>query len=264
MEDPMLRLSLFRNRLFAAGTLAIFLNSLARGCVLLVLVFYLQGPNMNLGPLEAGVFLLPNTITIAVFGPLAGYLSDKRGPRLVATVGLVTSAIGLLLLTQLPSAVTFWQLAFPLALVGTGMGIFAPPNRSSVMSSVAPEDRGIAAGISTTLINLGNSVSRSVAFVLSDFFTTGYERALSLASARHDVIPLMLVDPRDEEMPDVGLAAFEDFETGEEILVDTSSKRVRAHYAHTMRETRNGHLKTFNPIEERVRVFFDQSAQSAS
>jgi nitrate/nitrite transporter NarK len=78
----------------------------------------------------------------------------------------VTSAIGLLLLTQLPPAVTFWQLAFPLVLVGSGMGIFAPPNRSSVMSSVAPEDRGIAAGISTTLINLGNSVSRSVAFVL--------------------------------------------------------------------------------------------------
>src|SRR5205823_8656553 len=68
---------------------------------------------------EAGVFLLPNTITIAVFGPLAGYLSDKRGPRLVATGGLVTSAIGLLLLTQLPPAVTFWQLAFPLVLVGS-------------------------------------------------------------------------------------------------------------------------------------------------
>jgi MFS family permease len=162
----MLRLSLFRNRLFAAGTLAIFLNSLARGCVLLVLVFYLQGPNMNLDPLQAGVFLLPNTMTIAVFGPLAGYLSDKRGPRVVATIGLVTSAVGLLLLTQLPPSVSFWQLAFPLALVGTGMGIFAPPNRSSVMSSVVPEDRGIAAGISTTLINLGNSVSRSVAFVL--------------------------------------------------------------------------------------------------
>jgi EmrB/QacA subfamily drug resistance transporter len=166
VADPMLRLSLFRNRLFAAGSSAIFLNSLARGCVLLVLVFYLQGPNMNLDPLQAGVFLLPNTGTIALFGPLAGYLSDKRGPRLIATAGLVTSAIGLLLLTQLPPAVTFWQLALPLALVGAGMGTFAPPNRSSVMSSVPPEDRGTAAGISTTLINLGNSVSRSLAFVV--------------------------------------------------------------------------------------------------
>jgi MFS family permease len=121
---------------------------------------------MNLDPLQAGLFLLPNTLMTAFFAPLAGYLSDKRGPRAIATVGLVTTAAGLLLLTQLPATVTFWQLALPLALVGAGIGIFAPPNRSSVMSSVAPEDRGIAAGISTTLINLGNSVSRSLAFVL--------------------------------------------------------------------------------------------------
>jgi EmrB/QacA subfamily drug resistance transporter len=169
VPDPMLKLSLFRNRLFAAGTLAILLNSLARGCVILVLVFYLQGPNMNLSPLQAGVFLLPNTLTIALFGILAGYVSDKKGPRLVATIGLVTTAAGLILLTQLPPSVTFWQLAFPLAVVGAGMGTFAPPNRSSVMSSVPPEDRGLAAGISTTLINVGNSVSRSLAFVLLGF-----------------------------------------------------------------------------------------------
>ncbi len=166
VKDPMLKLSLFRNRLFAAGTLAIFLNALARGSVLLVLSFYLQGPNMSLDPFQAGLFLLPNTATIAVFGPLSGYFSDKKGPRGVATAGLVATAAGLLLLTQLPSSATFWQLALPLALFGAGIGTFAPPNRSSVMSSVPPEDRGLASGISTTLINLGNSVSRSVAFVL--------------------------------------------------------------------------------------------------
>jgi len=169
VPDPMLKLSLFRNRLFAAGTFAILLNSLARGCVILVLVFYLQGPNMNLDPLEAGVFLLPNTLTIAFFGPLAGYLSDIRGARLIATAGLVSTAVGLIMLTQLPPAVTFWQLALPLAVTGAGMGTFAPPNRSSVMSAVPPEDRGLAAGISTTLINVGNSVSRSLAFVLLGF-----------------------------------------------------------------------------------------------
>jgi EmrB/QacA subfamily drug resistance transporter len=166
VEDPMLRLSLFRNRLFAAGTISIWFNSLARGCVVLVLVFYLQGPNMSLGPFEAGIFLLPHTVTIAVFGLLGGYLSDKRGPRLVATVGLVTTAVGLVMLSQLPSSVSFWELAIPLVIVGAGMGTFAPPNRASVMSAVPPEDRGLAAGISNTLINLGNSVSRSLTFVL--------------------------------------------------------------------------------------------------
>ncbi len=166
VEDPMLNLSLFRNRPFTAGNFAAFLNSLARGCITLVLVFYLQGPNMGLSPLQAGVFLLPNTLTMAIFGPLSGWLSDKRGARTIATAGLLTSALGLVMLTQLPPSIGFWQLAFPLFLVGAGMGIFQSPNRASVMSSVEPEDRGLASGIGTTLMNLGMSISRSLAFVV--------------------------------------------------------------------------------------------------
>jgi len=79
---------------------------------------------------------------------------------------------------------------------------------------------------------------RSVAFVISDFFTSGYERALSLASARHDIVPVMIADPRDEEMSDVGLANFQDLESGEDILVDTSDPRVRAYYKHKMKAQR--------------------------
>jgi uncharacterized protein (DUF58 family) len=83
---------------------------------------------------------------------------------------------------------------------------------------------------------VGVSRRRSIAFVVSDFFAEGYERALALASAKHDVIPVVLVDPRDIELPDVGLATFEDLESGEVILVDTSDPRVRAHHANTMRD----------------------------
>lgn len=79
---------------------------------------------------------------------------------------------------------------------------------------------------------------RSVAFVLSDFYATGFERALALASAKHDVIPIMLVDPRDEDLPDVGLATFEDWETGEAVVVDTADPRVRESYALAMRNAR--------------------------
>ena len=89
---------------------------------------------------------------------------------------------------------------------------------------------------------------RSVAFVISDFFTTGFERALALASAKHDVIPVMLVDPRDEELPDVGLATFEDLETGEEVVVDTASEAVREHYQKSMQQVRNERLKLFNKL----------------
>lgn len=89
---------------------------------------------------------------------------------------------------------------------------------------------------------------KSVAFLISDFFADGYERALGLAAAKHDVIPVMLVDPRDEELPDVGIVAFEDFETGEEIIVDTSSRKVREHYAESMKGLRNERDKLFRKL----------------
>jgi len=75
---------------------------------------------------------------------------------------------------------------------------------------------------------------RSVAFVISDFYAQGYERALAFASAKHDVIPVVLVDPRDLHLPDVGLVTFEDLESGQSVLVDTSDPGVRAHHARAM------------------------------
>ena len=86
---------------------------------------------------------------------------------------------------------------------------------------------------------------RSVAFVVSDFFSTGYERALALAAAKHDVIPVVLTDRRDMELPDVGLATFEDLESGEMIVVDTSDAAVRAHYKRAMHELRESRRQTF-------------------
>lgn len=89
---------------------------------------------------------------------------------------------------------------------------------------------------------------RSVAFLISDFYADDYERSLSLASARHDVIPVILTDPRDGELPDVGLASFEDLESGEEVLVDTSSPLVRAHYAHLAKKERARHVAVFRKL----------------
>src|SRR3954466_5321548 len=101
----------------------------------------------------------------------------------------------------------------------------------------APEHTGT--DLRLLLETLSKLVHRkSVAFVISDFYARGFERALALASAKHDVIPIMLVDPRDEKLPDVGLATFEDWETGQAVVVDTSDKRVRAHYEATMKRVR--------------------------
>lgn len=89
---------------------------------------------------------------------------------------------------------------------------------------------------------------RSVAFVISDFFSSGYERALSLAAAKHDVIPIVLVDRRDFELPDVGLATFEDLESGQMIVVDTSDRRVRAHFKSEMNRIKESRRQIFNKL----------------
>jgi uncharacterized protein (DUF58 family) len=71
---------------------------------------------------------------------------------------------------------------------------------------------------------------RSVSFLLSDFLASGYERALRLAHQRHDIIPICIADRREAALPDLGLLTLRDLETGQQVLVDTGSARVREAY----------------------------------
>ncbi len=89
---------------------------------------------------------------------------------------------------------------------------------------------------------------RAVCFVLSDFIAGGFDRTLALASAKHDIIPVMLTDRRDDDLPDVGLAMFEDLESGEEVVVDTSDPAVRAWYAHQVRTRRAASEQLFRKL----------------
>jgi len=76
---------------------------------------------------------------------------------------------------------------------------------------------------------------RAVVFVVSDFQADGYADAMRLARQRHDVIPIVVSDPREHELPNVGLIELQDAETGERVLVDTASRRVRRAYAEQAR-----------------------------
>ncbi|MCI4335077.1 MAG: MFS transporter [Thermoplasmata archaeon] len=166
VPHPMLDLELFRIRAFAAGNAAILLNALARGAFTLVLVFYLQGPTMHLSPFDAGVFLVPSSAALAAFGPLSGALYDRYSARILATLGLLASAAGFLMLTTLGATTTFDSLLLPLTLVGAGMGLFAAPNRAAIMNSVPRDRRGVASGTSITLTNAGATVSLGLAFLI--------------------------------------------------------------------------------------------------
>jgi EmrB/QacA subfamily drug resistance transporter len=163
---PMLDLSLFRNRQFSTTALATLMNALARGAFTFVLVFYLQGPPRFLTPFTAGLFLIPVSASLATFGPVSGWLSDRYGPRWFILVGLVVSASGFLWLGTIGPDESFLQLTPPLVLVGAGMGLFASPNRAAMMSAVPPSRRGVASGVGTTFLNCGATISLGVTLLV--------------------------------------------------------------------------------------------------
>lgn len=71
---------------------------------------------------------------------------------------------------------------------------------------------------------------RSIVFLISDFLTENYQKALQVANKKHDVIAMDIIDPREVELPNIGLIELEDAETGETILIDTTSAQVRSSF----------------------------------
>ncbi|MBV9119441.1 MAG: MFS transporter, partial [Chloroflexi bacterium] len=98
IREPMLDLRLFKGRQFSFAAITNALNGLARGAVLFVLIFFLQGP-YGQDPLRAGLMMAPFGAAFMLVGPISGYLSDRLGARGLASAGLAISALGLLALS---------------------------------------------------------------------------------------------------------------------------------------------------------------------
>ena len=108
------------------------------------------------------------------------------------------------------------------------------------------EPKGTQTNIGEALEFLSRvSRRRSVVFLVSDFLSTGYEKALQIANRRHDIVSITITDPREIDLPDVGFIELEDAETGETFLVDTSSSALRQEFA----------AATSSAVEEREKLF---------
>ena len=173
VPDPMFRLSLFRIRAFAAGNLAGFLGSVARGGVMFMMVIWFQGVWLPLHgysfaetPFWAGIYMLPMVGGFLLMGPLCGWVSDRFGARYLASAGMAVSSAGFVFLLFLPYNFAYWQMGFLLFLQGAGMGMFAAPNTAAIMNSVPSEHRGAASGMTATLQNTGMQLSMAVFFTI--------------------------------------------------------------------------------------------------
>jgi len=173
VKNPVFRLEFFKIRAFAYANIANFTAAIARGGVMFMLILLLQGIWLPLHgyrfedtPLWAGIYMLPMTLGFVIMGPISGMLSDKYGPRWIATIGMIIVTLTFIGLALLPNNFDYWELGILIFLMGIGNGMFSSPNSSSIMNSVPPEDRGAASGMMFTLGNSAYTLSMAVFFTI--------------------------------------------------------------------------------------------------
>ncbi len=173
VSNPMFRVPLFKIKAFTFGTLSTFLVSIARGGLLFMLIIWLQGIwlplhgySFSATPLWAGIFMLPLTVGFLVAGPISGYLSDRFGPRIFATVGPLGTAMAFVLLIFAPVDFSYPYFGLTLLLSGLSQGLFASPNRAAVMNSLPAEDRGVGGAMNSTFQNSAQVFSIGIFFSL--------------------------------------------------------------------------------------------------
>lgn len=162
VKSPVFQLDLFRaNKVFAFSNLAALLNYCSTYAVIFLVSLYLQYIK-GFSPQTAGVVLASQFFVQAALSPLAGKLSDKIEPRIVATAGMATTAVGLLLLTLVGSTTGVAFILLSLILIGLGFAFFAPPNANAIMSSVERKFFGVASGTLGTMRTLGQMTGMGI------------------------------------------------------------------------------------------------------
>ncbi len=177
---PVLDFSLFRDRVYNFSVLAALMQALALFAVDFLIVFYLQGVR-GYGPLKAALLLIPLPLVTAVVAPLSGRIADRIGARLPATAGLVIQGLALLWFTRITPTTAYVEIAFGLALMGIGGGLFWPPNTSAAMNAAPRPRLGVASATLATMRQAGMVTS----FALS--------MAVAANSLPHDVMMQLFV-----------------------------------------------------------------------
>ncbi len=162
VAQPLVDLSLFRRRIYAAGNVAGLLSFLAISANAYLMPLFLQLV-LGFDPLLAGIFLAPTALMLAVVAPISGWLSDRLGARVLSSVGLAINGVALLMLSNLGADTDYPQLLAWLLLLGLGQGLFQAPNNRSVMGDVPRNCLGIGGAILSSMRNLGQVVGVAVA-----------------------------------------------------------------------------------------------------
>jgi EmrB/QacA subfamily drug resistance transporter len=164
-DDPLLDLSLLKIREYCGGLLAMLINAIAWGAVLLLLSLYLELVK-GLDPFSAGLRLIPFDISFLIVSPLSGKLSDKFGHLPFTTSGLAVGSLSLFLFSTVDASTPYLYFVAYLLLSGAGFGLFGSPNMSSIMRCVPVKSRGVASALRVIIFNIGLTLSLSLAILV--------------------------------------------------------------------------------------------------
>ncbi|MBC8274688.1 MAG: MFS transporter [Chloroflexi bacterium] len=166
VKSPVLDIRLFRNNtVFALSNLAALINYSATFAVSFLLSLYLQYIK-GLSPQNAGLVLVAAPVMQAIFSPLAGRLSDKIEPRIVASAGMGLTAIGLVFFIFLDQTTSLWFIIAGLIILGFGFALFSSPNTNAVMSSVEKRFYGVASATLSTMRSIGMTFSMGMVMLI--------------------------------------------------------------------------------------------------
>jgi EmrB/QacA subfamily drug resistance transporter len=165
-QHPVLNIDFFRkNTVFAFSNLAALINYSATFAVAFLLSLYLQYIK-GFSPEHAGLILIAQPVIMVICSPIAGSLSDRIEPRLVASTGMALTTAGLVMLTFLGNDTGLQYILISLAILGLGFGFFSSPNTNAVMSSVERKFYGVASGTLGTMRLTGQAFSMGMALLL--------------------------------------------------------------------------------------------------
>ncbi len=174
VAEPMVPMSLFRDRNFGGASLSIVLLSFSAGGVLLALTQYLQFV-LGYSPMRAGLAFIPMLATVLVFNGI-GVVVDKRlGTRVALGAGLLLMAAGFAVLASIGPADGYLRLAVALVLIGAGSGTAGPAAYGTLLAALPPERAGVGSAVNDTVQQVGTALSVAV---LGSVLTAAYRAAM--------------------------------------------------------------------------------------
>ncbi|TDF98892.1 MFS transporter [Paenibacillus piri] len=179
-NHPMLDFGLYRVRTFAIGNITAFLSFIAMFFTNVMMPFYMQNVLMYSAE-KTGYTMMVFPFVMAIVAPFSGWLSDKIGPNILTTLGLMINALGFALLHTLSIHEEAWVVGLHLSLFGLGGGLFQSPNNSSVMGAVPGNKLGTAGGLNALVRNVGMVLG--ISFSVSIYSTRLHQTAGAAGAA---------------------------------------------------------------------------------